>query len=78
MKDAGIILDMEESLSKDADGRYLRELKAEFQAHGAELFRKMEEGMSREDAIRHQDLKASMDMAGAILEMVWQSMHNRS
>ena len=78
MEELHLLLDMEESLSRDAEGRYLRALRESFQARALELSQYMAQGLPEEEYRKHEELARALHLADALVEKVWHFMRNRA
>jgi hypothetical protein len=77
MEELHMLLDMEESLSKDAEGRYLRTLRESFQARSLELSQYLGQGLPEEEYRKHAELGKALQLADSMVEKVWRFMHTR-
>jgi hypothetical protein len=71
------LLDMEEALSKDTEGRYLRALRESFQTRALELSHFLGQGLPEEEFRKHEELRKSLHLADTLVEKVWRFMHGR-
>lgn len=78
MDELYLLLDMEEALSKDTDGRYLRALRESFQARALDLGQHLGQGLPEEEYRKHEELGKALHLADTLVEKVWRFMHNRA
>lgn len=78
MEELHLLLDMEEALSKDAEGRYLRALRESFQARASELAQYLGQGLPEDEYRKHEELGRALHLADSLVEKVWRFMRNRA
>jgi hypothetical protein len=78
MEELHKLLDMEESLSRDFSGHFLRSLREGFQAQAREMSLRMDQGLSEAEFSKHAELRNAVQLADSLVEKVWRFMHNRA
>lgn len=78
MEELHKLLDMEEALSRDFGGHYLRSLREGFQARAREMSLQMDQGLPAAEFHKHAELRNAVQLADSLVEKVWRFMHNRA